>query len=413
MNAIFEQERALPASAAEQASRRYVAVLLAACAIVLGLILWLNLALGERALGSVEINRLASEWQQASKGVTYGPPTTNTRPFKILRLADRLPELNGLVLGASSVMGVTEAMFPPSLRVYNMSVAGNSTASVVAEAEYVDRHQSDRIRWMLIGLDWSVGMMFHPIRMSPVDLSPAAALSQASIAEVPLHRKLADALSLPRVVNLGKALKAVLVSPEPLSSFRHTFFDVASAEYRCPDGVPARDFDVANRGICLGFRYDGSWTFAGESHLTAARASMLTRAAAAPSSKFSRFLCESGGRPGEEYLQRLAALIPRYAAKGGRLVFLMPPVVPGMEQEMLSRPETRACLTRAKAVLGEWARKNKVTIIDAGASERFGCEVSEFLDENHAFPECLSRVFATYWRDEAAGRVGPGLYRPQ
>jgi len=395
------------------APARYLAVLLGLFGLVLAAILGLNLALGERALGSVEINELASAWQQKTRGITYGPPTTNTRPFKILRLADRLRDINGVVVGASSVMGVTDTMFPPPLRVYNMSVAGNSTAAAIAEAEYLEQHHSDRIRWMLIGLDWSVGMIFHPIRVMSVDLSPAAALSRSALPAVPLLKKVEDALSLPRVSNLGRALKSVAMAPDPLGSFRHTFFDIASAEYRCADGALARDYDVANRGICAGFRYDGSWTFAGEKHLTPALAAMLARGATAPSSKFSRFLCESAGLPRDEYLERLRALIPRFEKKGGRLLFLMPPVVPGMEKEMLRRPETRACLERAKAVLGEWARNNLVTIIDAGASERFGCEVSEFLDENHAFPECLTRVFSRYWRDSAAGRVGPGLYRPE
>ena len=38
----------------------------------------LNLALGERALGSAEAVRQASAWQQESKGVTYAPPVTTS-----------------------------------------------------------------------------------------------------------------------------------------------------------------------------------------------------------------------------------------------------------------------------------------------------------------------------------------------
>ena len=41
-----------------------------------------------------------------------------------------------------------------------------------------------------------------------------------------------------------------------------------------------------------------------------------------------------------------------------------------------------------------------------------GRYTGEFLDEHHAFPECYQRVFARYWRDSAAGRAGPGFYRP-
>ncbi len=201
-------------------------------------------------------------------------------------------------------------------------------------------------------------------------------------------------------------------SSDPAASFRQTFFDLPGAEYRCADGTPARDFDVIGRGICLGFRHDGSWTFAGERHLSGAHAQMLARAAAAPSSKFSRYLCETGGEPNAEVLRRLGAFARRFIAHGGEVTFMLPPLLPGMEYEMLKMTASNRCLARTKTVLDSWAREQGVTVIDAAASEHFGCTAAEFLDENHAWPECHARILRRYWDDRKLQRVAPGLYRP-
>ena len=392
-------------------SARYLAVLLGLCGVLLGLVLGLNLALGERALGSAEAVQLASAWQEATKGITYSPPVTHTRPFKAHRLADRLAEVNTVVLGASSLMGVTQAMFPPPMRIYNFSLTANSTSAIVGEAEYIERHHASRVRNLVIGLDWAISMIYHTAPVADIDLAPTATLAGYGAGSIPLHRKLTDALASPKVITLFKALRAVVASGHPLASFRQTFFDIASDEYRCADGVPARDFDVHGRGTCLGFRHDGSWTFAGERHLSQSRADTLARAAAAPSSKFSKYLCETAGEPNPVYLQRLGALAQRYSASGGHVVFVMPPLVPGMERAMIREEASKRCLARTKSALAAWAGRYGVTVIDAGESERFGCLPGEFLDENHAWPECHARIMRRYWDDRAAGRTASGLYR--
>ncbi|MDP1536677.1 MAG: hypothetical protein Q8L95_05795 [Burkholderiales bacterium] len=394
------------------AAARYLSVLLAVTGLALSLFLGLNLLLGERALGGPEATRLASAWQQQSKGVTYSPPTTRTRPFKSLRLADRIADINAIVLGSSTGMGIPANLFPEPLKAYNFTLTANATANLVGEAEYLLTHHADRLRFMLVGLDWSIGMIYHATPVPVMDLSPAAAMAESVHPPVELHRKIIDALSYPKVVNLLKALRSVALADSPPDSFRHTFFDIASAPYRCADGDTARDFDVINRGLCLGFRYDGSWTFGGEKKLSPARAEVLGRAAAAPSSKFSRYLCETGGEPNAAYLQRFGATAQRMAELGGNLVFMLPPIIPGMERAMIEEPSNRACLARTKAVLDDWARQHNVTVIDAGQSERYGCETGEFLDEHHAYPECHRRVLDFYFRAQREGRARPGLLQP-
>jgi hypothetical protein len=212
---------------------------------------------------------------------------------------------------------------------------------------------------------------------------------------------------------LGALLTAALKADDPARSLRHVLFDVASTEYRCADGAVARDFDVINRGLCRGYRYDGSWTFANDSRLTPVQAAMLSVAAAAPSSKYTKYLCATHGEPNPEYLKRLGESALRLTARGGRLFFLLPPLVPGMENTLLNSPRWKACLDRTKSSLDAWARRYQVSIIDAGASERFGCHASEFADEHHAYPECNQRVLQRFFRELEAGRVGVGLYQPK
>ena len=398
---------------APAAMRRYVVTLIVALGLALAFVLVLNLVLGDRGLGNLQSTRAASAWQQATRGVTYAPPVGGTGPFKVLRLADRLAEINAVVLGSSTLMGVTQSLLPAHWRIYNMTVTGNSTAAITSEAQYIERHLSDRVRWVLAGLDWSVGLIYLPGAAAAVDLSPRAVDRAYMEKMIPLHKRLEDALSWPRVANLGSILAAAFKSAAPLNALRHTFFDIGGAEYRCTDGSLARDFDVINRGLCRGYRYDGSWTFANDSRLTPAQAATQSIAAAAPSSKYTKYLCATQGEPNPEYLRLLGETAQRFAAKDGRMIFMLPALAPGVESTLLNTPRWKTCLDRTKSSLDSWARRYQVSIIDAGASERYGCQAAEFADEHHAYPECNQRVLQRYFRDLEAGRVGAGLYRPE
>ena len=188
--------------------RLYLTVLVGALGLMLALILALNLKLGDRGLGNLQSTREASQWQQATRGVTYAPPVGGTGPFKVLRLADRLPEINAVVLGSSTLMGVTQALLPADWRTYNLTVTGNATAAIAGEARYIEQYFSDQVRWMLAGLDWSVGMIYQPGAAGTVDLSPQTVDRAYSENPVPLRKRLEDALSWPRVSNLGSIVTA-------------------------------------------------------------------------------------------------------------------------------------------------------------------------------------------------------------
>lgn len=403
----------LPGGAPEAAAmRRYNAVLLLGLGLLLAAVAGMNLLLGERSLGTPELVKAASEWQQATRGVTYSPPMTANRPFKALRLADRLPEINGVVLGASSSMGLTADAFPQDVRIYNLAQTANALHATIGEAEYIVRHFGDRVKWLFVALDWSLGMLYLPGEPGDIDLSPGAALSRDALPRASVLQKLQDALSWPRVKNLWQLLRGALRSPEGISGLAGAFFGISSADYRCPDGTPARDFDTINRGLCVGFRDDGSATFSDGQPVDPARAGQLVRAGAAPSSRYSQAIVEGRGKINPALRDRLAELANKFSATGGRLVLFAPPLIPGLERALANTAHAGPAVEGTKRSLDEWAKREGLVILDAGASERFGCTASEFLDEHHAYPACFRKVVRRFW-GSSPGSIPPGLWRPR
>ena len=400
-------------TAPDACSRRYNAVLLIGLGLMLAIVVGLNLLLGERAVGTPELVKAASAWQHATGGVTYPPPITANRPFKSLRLADRLPEIDGVVLGASTAMGLTADAFPPSVRVYNFAQTANPLHSTIGEAEYIVQHHAERVKWIFLALDWSVGMLYQPGKPIAIDLSPAAAVSRNALPRVSFLQKLEDAVSWPRVKNLWSIVRLAWRSPEGIAGVKRALFDTSSADYRCPDGTPARDFDTINRGMCVGFRSDGSATFADGRPVDPARVEELVRAGAAPGSRYSQPIAQGDGRINPALLDGLAKLSAELAAEGGKLVLFAPPLIPGLERALRESSHAGKSVRLTKTALDEWAKREGIVIIDAGESERFGCAAADFLDEHHAYPACYRKVLRRFWeRYEAAEALEPGLWSP-
>jgi hypothetical protein len=365
--------------------RTYFLLTLSLCAAVLAPVIAMNLALGNRSLGNAATTKLASSWQQATRGVTYSPPINHNRSFKTLRLNDRAAEINAVVFGASSVMGITGTMFPDGITAYNFSQSGNSLVDSLGEAGYVRMHFAQRIKWFVIPLDWSIGFLFQREQPNRMDLSPGAALAAMQSLDVPLHRKLLDALSYPKIENLASVLR-----------------DVARA----------KDFDVLYRGKCAGFYYDGSTTFSAWRPIRAQDVRHRVLAASLPSSKYSQSLLSTHGAPNGIYLERVSQLNRELKQAGGGVIALLPPLIPGLEDGLAKAQHSAASLQRLKETLSAWAEKEGVVVLDAGRSERVGCQPLEFLDEHHAMRECYQKVFDRFWRDYRRGAAA-GLYALQ
>ena len=230
------------------APRTYGWLVLGIVAAVLAPAAALNLALSVNSLRA-DKNRLASEWQQATRGVTYGPPITHNRPFKTLRLNDRIAEINTVVLGSSTTMGLAADAFPQPLLAYNFAQSGNTLRAAIGEAEDIAGRWSGRVRLLVVPLDWSLGFVYERGEPLPAELTPSAVEREADAARPSLAKQLADALSAPRLKILARILRDLARAPDPGLTFREVFVDPAGPEYRCADGTPARDFDVLFRGM--------------------------------------------------------------------------------------------------------------------------------------------------------------------
>jgi hypothetical protein len=355
------------------------------------------------------VTRLASDWQQATRGVTYSPPIWSNRPFKALRLHDRLPDINAVVFGASSVMAITAGVFPEGVRAYNFSQSGNTLVESLAEVEYIAAHHADRIRWFIVPLDWSIGFLFENRNPKGIDLAPDAVLRTFAAQDIPFHRALADALSYPKVVNLVTIVRDALRAGQKVKALRQVFFEPSGDEYACPDGTRAKDFDVLYRGKCSGFHYDGSSTFSAFTRIRAQDVEQRVLAGSLPSSKYSAALQSTRGKPNAAFLDRLAQVHRKLERSGGRMIVLLPPLIPGLEERLQRAPHSSGNLARLKSALAEWAVREGIVIIDAGRSERYGCFPLEYLDEHHAMRECYQKLFARFWPDYRRG-VAPGLY---
>ena len=175
-----------------------------------------------------------------TRGVTYAPPISQNRPFKTLRLNDRIADINTVIFGSSTTMGIRESAFPPPLRSYNFAQSGNSLWAVIGEAEYIIERWSGKTRLFVIPLDWALGFVYDSGEPERADLSPEAVLREAAAARPSFAAQLADALSLPRLKILAGIVREVLKAPDAGAAFRQVFFEPAGPEYRCPDGTPAR-----------------------------------------------------------------------------------------------------------------------------------------------------------------------------
>lgn len=362
----------------------------------------LNLILLNDTLGNHRKALLASRWQQQTRGITYAPTLSDTYLFKTLRLNDRLPEINTVVFGSSTTMGITQQAFPDTLRIYNYAQTGHSLSAAIGEAEYVQQHAA-QVKWLIIPLDWSLGFIYQHGEPPVADLSATTAMQQVRSATkpVPMLDRMRDALSYPRISSLFEIFKTVLRAENRMAAFRGYFLQDSSDDYRCTDGTPGKDFDTIHRGTCTGFRFDGSATFANSARVGNARS--LISSATTSSSKYYQNLALTEGVPATSLLQRLATLGERARQQGGSVMLFMPPLLPGMEAEFLRHPQLATRLQNTRRLLNEWGRTHHLAILDAGQAERFGCGAEEFIDEHHAVATCYDKIFQPFWR---------GLLRP-
>ena len=389
--------------------KRYVWWMASCFAATLVPLLALNLLLGGQTLGNWSKVRQASAWQQTTRGITYAPTLSDTTLFKTLRLHARLPQINTVVFGSSTVLGMTETMFPPPMQAYNFAQTGHPLIAVIGEAEWLMAH-AEQVKYLVIPLDWSLGFIYQEGEPAPVSLAAADVQQQAAAQhKITVLDRMRDALSYPRIASLFEILKRIVLAADSRSLFRQYFLQAASDDYVCADGTPAKDFDTIHRGTCTGFRFDGSATFANLKPVT--NAQRLVLSATASSSQYVTALMRHNGQPNPAMLRHLAQLARQAEGKGGKMLLFMPPLLPGMEAAFMQHPQWSATLAHSKNILRDWAKQENIIILDAGQAERFGCAAAEFVDTHHATLPCYSKAFGSFF-DTATHVSSDGLSWP-
>lgn len=374
--------------------KHFCRILIVCFSLTLLPILALNLILASNVQGAHDNILMASKWQQATHGTVSAPSMLDNYHFKLLRMRDMQREINTVVFGASTTFAIDQGMFPAQLHIYNFSKNGVGLNTMIGEAEYLLDH-TDNIKWLVIPLDWSIGFIYQDEAPPSLDLS--ADLLRTNSPQASWLQNIRDSLSYPRIAGLFSLLKSILATEQKYAAFRQAFLQPASDEYQCPDGTSAMDFDIQSRGVCRGFRSDGSWTFGGMERVGDAR--RLIMLATASNSKYTQNLLETHGIPNPLYLQRLATLAHRAEKRGGGAVFILPPLLSGMEAEFMQNVAWSNYLATTKQALFAWAGRENLMLLDAGQAEKFGCNTNEFTDEHHATQSCFQKIFLGFWQN--------------
>ena len=134
----------------------------------------------------------AVRWQSSTQG-TVGLSSAHTTAFKVLSGQTYLDEknVNTLVLGSSSMMGIRGEKFPKGWRVYNYSKDFNHLKNTIGEAYYfVERY--DHVKWIIIALDISLGLVFEDFEIVKFN-------ADGVVKKISFNDKFADAITLSRL----------------------------------------------------------------------------------------------------------------------------------------------------------------------------------------------------------------------
>lgn len=348
-------------------------------AIVL-IMVWVNAVTSGR-LNEPALIASAYRWQNRSNGVVVVP--VNLEGTYKASLPDaRARSIDTAVLGSSTVMSIAADMLHGSMYNFSSSAAGLHTS--VGQAEYlVDAY--DHIKVVLIGYDWALGYPFMLAEVAPFRRSHRLRAGFPT----PSAAGLRKSLSTTQALFTASQLQTSILNDAGLS-FVGQLFGHDVVETRCPTGERLAYFGAAWPG-CGGFFPDGSVRF--ETFMSPLNAQRGQEILQQGLHGYAAALRRTNGEPNRAYLDRLAHLSATLKARGGRLVLVLPPLIPGLEGRLASGSEG-ASLTKLKSTVAEWAQANAVDIVDAGRSEDVGCGVHEFVDGHHALASCYRKALA-------------------
>jgi hypothetical protein len=311
-------------------------------------------------------------WQEKNKGVV-GITVNIASEYKQRMLEWRIARknLDTILLGSSTLMGIKEDMFK-NHSVFNGATNSNILFYTIAVAKYHSKH-SDTIKNIIIGFDWQLGLPYRPYQN--ITHNPGIEKKK----ETNLVDKIKDAVSYQRV-------KIVF-----LNLIDYLFIDPHS-QYKCPteDTIGTDQFfktDIPKS--CRGYRFDGSAIFPNRYVTEKEWIDTLKNGLEKYQEQFDINL----GTIDSRYLNDFKEISQNLNRKGGKLIILIPPLIPNAITTM--EKVAKETYTAKLHKLLSFAKKNNIDVLNASKSEEFGCVYSDFLDSHHAFPSCYKKIFDT------------------
>lgn len=319
----------------------------------------------------------AISWQARSRGVIATQVRQSSRLKNAqTKFAIDTRNVDTLILGSSTVMGIRDYMFPSDRVVFNGAKNSNHLWRTISEAKYYIK-RSNNLKWILIGFDWELGYPYQ--KSSIINFKPDNGCNEdnSENTEDPnLWRKIKDAASTQRVKIVLSNLKSDLLNPDD--------------SYKCPkeNNLGKDIFNPPFPRTCYGFRYDGSATFSNYNGLKEGSWHALLKKL----NKYTYWFKFYKGVLNEKYLAELVKIDQTLKSRGGRLIILIPPMMP-QAVSTLEEGDVGIYMKKTLERLSIFTGKNSLAVFNASRSEQFGCDFGEFLDPHHAFDTCYSKIF--------------------
>jgi len=311
-------------------------------------------------------------WQEKHKGVV-GITVNIASEYKQRMLEWRISRknLDTIILGSSTVMGITSDMFK-NHGVFNGATNSNILFYTIAVAKYHSKH-SNNVKNIIIGYDWALGLPYRPYQ--EIIHNPTIKKKK----DTPMLDKIKDAVSYQRV-------KIVL------ENVVDKFSSDTDAQYTCPtENTIGTDqfFKTDKPKSCRGYRFDGSAIFPNR-HITKNEwTDILKNELEKYQKQFDTYL----GTIDKRYLNDFKEINQNLKEKGGKLIILIPPLLPEVTTTL--EHIAKQSYTKKLHKLLSFTKDNNITILNASKSEEFGCTYNDFLDTHHAFPSCYKKIINT------------------
>ena len=308
-------------------------------------------------------------WQIKNKGVV-GITVNISSEYKQRMVEWRVAknDVDTLILGSSTVMGIKADMFKNHV-VFNGATNSNILYYTIGVAKYHSKY-THSIKNIIIGFDWALGLPYLPYK----NIKHTPNIEQKTTPN--LIDKIKDAVSYQRV-------KIVF-----LNVIDHLFADPIS-QYTCPtENTIGTDqfFKTDIPKSCRGYRFDGSAIFPNR-HLSEKEWLDTLKNGLG---KYQKHFDIHLGTIDSRYLNDFNEIRKNLEKKGGKLIILIPPLMPNATTTM--EKVKKKTYTKKLHRLLAFTKEHNITIINASKSEDFACTYSDFLDSHHAFASCYEKI---------------------